>query len=139
MWIQKEITLEPRSQGIYLIDQEVLSKVPDIRLIKAGIMTVFCKHTSCGITLNESWDPSVRTDFQNALNKLAPESGEYLHDDEGSDDMPSHIKCSLVGCTVMVPITNGKPNLGTWQGLYFCEFRRYMHQRTLVITIHGEK
>lgn len=138
MWIQKEVTLEPHSQGIYLIDKEVLSQVPDIRLIKVGLMTVFCKHTSCGITLNESWDPSVRSDLRKALDRIAPESGVYEHDDEGSDDMPSHIKCALVGTTVTLPITNGKPNLGTWQGLYFCEFRRYQHRRTLVVTVQGE-
>lgn len=138
MWIQKEITLEPRSQGIHLIDKEIQNKVPEIQKIKIGMMTVFCKHTSCGLTLNENWDPSVRSDFKRAMDRLAPESEEYEHDDEGSDDMPSHIKSSLVGSSVTMPITNGKQNLGIWQGIYFCEFRRYTHRRTLVITVNGE-
>lgn len=138
MWFQKEIRLDPRGQGVYLIESEILSKLPELKQVKTGILHLFVKHTSASITLNENYDPDVRTDLHVAFNKLVPEHGNYLHDDEGPDDMPAHIKTVLAGNSVTVPITNGKLNVGTWQGIYLCEFRKYRHTRTVVATINGE-
>lgn len=138
MWYQKEIRLSPRSQGMYLIDDEIVKELPELKKLKIGLLHLFVKHTSAGITLNENYDPDVRTDMANALAKIVPEGPHYLHNDEGPDDMPSHIRTALVGCEVTVPISNGSLRTGTWQGIYLCEFRRYRHARTIVATIQGE-
>lgn len=137
-WFQKTITLSPRSQGVYLIDDEIIAQLPEIRKYKVGLLHLFVKHTSAGITLNENYDPDVRTDMNKSLSRMVPEGNMYLHDDEGPDDMPSHIKTALVGCQQTVPISNGRLNTGTWQGIYLCEFRRYRHSRSIVCTLQGE-
>jgi secondary thiamine-phosphate synthase enzyme len=139
---QKTFTLPSKSRGCYLITDEVTRQVPEIKNFKVGVMHLFIQHTSCGLTLNENADPTVRQDMADALDRLAPEDKEgvlYRHDDEGLDDMPGHIKSSLVGASVSVPITNGRLNTGTWQGIYYCEFRASKHSRKLVATIQGEK
>jgi len=131
---QYQIQLPAFSRGFHLITREVLSQVD--ALPDAGIFHVFIKHTSAGLTINENADPTVRQDFESSFNQLVKENEPfYKHNYEGSDDMPAHIKSSLVGSSVSIPITNGKLNLGTWQGIYLCEFRNRAHNRKLVVTI----
>ncbi len=132
---QKEISLKPRKRGFHLITHEILESVGE--LPENGLLHVFVKHTSAGITINENAAPSVRTDFEFSFNRLAPENEPYYtHTMEGPDDMPAHIKSTLTGSSVTIPITNGKLNMGTWQGIYFCEFRNHAGSRKLVITIY---
>ena len=123
---------------MYLVTDEILAQLPELKKVKIGLVNLFVKHTSAGITLNENYDPDVREDMGNALARMAPESDVYLHNDEGPDDMPAHIRAVLVGVSVNVPIRNGHLNVGTWQGIYLCEFRKYRHARTIVATIQGE-
>ena len=132
---QKEISLKPRKRGFHLITHEILEAAG--QLAESGVLHVFVKHTSAGITLNENADPSVRTDFESVFNRLAPENEPYYtHTMEGPDDMPAHIKSALTGSSVTIPITNGKLNMGTWQGIYFCEFRNHAGSRKLVVTVY---
>jgi secondary thiamine-phosphate synthase enzyme len=136
---QKEIILLAKRRGFHLITGEILSQIPEIREIKKGIAQIFIKHTSASLTLNENADPTVRSDMETYFNSIVPEDADYFeHTLEGSDDMTSHIKSSLLGSSVMVPITNGNFNLGTWQGIYLCEHRNNGGRRRLVITILGE-
>ena len=112
---------------------------PDMQKIEVGIMQVFIKHTSASLTINEDADPTVRADFESHFNQMVPENAPYYqHTFEGSDDMPAHLKSSILGATVNIPITNGKLNLGTWQGIYLCEHRNHGGSRRLVVTIQGE-
>lgn len=137
MIIQKEIRLNPYPRGFHLITAEIERQLP--RLPRTGILNLHIKHTSAAITMNENADPSVRTDFENFMNKLIPENHPvYIHTLEGSDDMPAHIKASLFGQNLSIPITNGQLNMGTWQGIYLCEFRNRGGSRKLVITVFGE-
>ena len=120
---QKEIRLKECSRGFHLVTNEILDAIPEVNQIKIGQLQVFIKHTSASITINENADYTVRTDFESHFNKMVPENAPYYkHTYEGPDDMPAHIKASLLGSSILIPITNGKPNLGTWQGIYFCEF-----------------
>ena len=140
MWIQKTITLSPRSRGFHIITPDVLDQLPEIKKIKTGILHLFIKHTSASLTINEDADPTVRTDFESHFNMLVPENQSYYqHTFEGSDDMPAHLKASLLGSSVSVPITDGRLNLGTWQGIYLCEHRDRGSARKLVVTIQGKK
>ena len=140
MWIQKTITLSPRSRGFHIITPDVLDQLPEIEKIKTGILHLFIKHTSASLTINEDADPTVLLDFESHFNKLVPENQSYYqHTIEGSDDMPAHLKASLLGSSVSVPITDGRLNLGTWQGIYLCEHRDRGSARKLVATIQGEK
>lgn len=137
--IQKEISLNPYPRGFHLVTGDIINQFPEMREIKAGILHVFIKHTSAGLTLNENADPTVRMDFESHFNKMVPENMPYYkHDYEGSDDMPAHIKASLLGNSLSVPVSNGRPNTGTWQGIYLCEHRNYGGSRKLVLTIYGE-
>jgi secondary thiamine-phosphate synthase enzyme len=134
---QIEIVLPEYKRGFHLVTRVVEQKLPG--LPKTGIMHIHIKHTSAGLSLNENADPTVRSDFEKVFNRLVPENQSYYeHTLEGSDDLPAHIKSSLVGTSVTIPITNGRMNLGTWQGIYLCEFRNYGGPRQLVITIIGE-
>ena len=136
---QKQIALKPFSRGFHLITDEVVSAIPEINQFHLGQLHVFIKHTSAGLTINENADSSVRWDFESHFNIMVPENAPYYkHTFEGSDDMPAHIKSSLLGCSVQVPITNGKLNLGVWQGIYLCEHRNHGGSRNLVITAFGE-
>jgi secondary thiamine-phosphate synthase enzyme len=138
--IQKQITLQPKPKGFHIITNEIEKNIDDLKGIKSGILYLFIKHTSAALTINENADPTVRTDFTSFFSKLVPEDmSQYQHTEEGPDDMTSHIKSSLLGSNITVPITNGRLNLGTWQGIYLCEFRNTKHQRTLVATILGEE
>ena len=138
MWIQKTITLSPRSRGFHIITHDVLKNIPELKDLKTGILQLFIKHTSASLTINENADPTVRTDFESHFNMLAPENQSYYqHTFEGSDDMPAHLKASLLGSSVSIPITDGRLNLGTWQGIYLCEHRNRGSERKLIITIQG--
>lgn len=135
---QKEISLSPYPRGFHLVTREIISQFPEINEIKAGILHVFIKHTSAGLTLNENADPTVRMDFESHFNKMVPEGMPYYeHDYEGDDDMPAHIKSSLLGSSVTIPVTNGRLNAGTWQGIYLCEHRNHGGSRRLVLTVYG--
>jgi len=135
---QKEIILKPHERGFHLITQQILELVPEIKEINIGWIQLFIKHTSASLTINENADPSVRTDFESHMNEMVPEDASYyIHTYEGSDDMPAHIKASLMGASVQVPITNGRLNMGIWQGVYLCEHRNHGGSRRLVVTILG--
>jgi len=136
---QKEIILGSKPRGFHSISNEVVSHLPDIGRMKKGICQIFIKHTSASITINEDADPTVRKDFETHFNELVPENQPYYeHTFEGSDDMPAHLKSSILGSSVQIPISNGKLNLGTWQGIYLCEHRNHGGSRKLVITLWGE-
>ncbi len=138
MYFQKEITLTARSRGFHLITREIISALPQIQEVEIGMLQVFIKHTSAGLTINENADPTVRMDFESHFNIMVPEDQPYYkHDYEGSDDMPAHIKASLLGASVQIPVTNGRLNLGTWQGIYLCEHRDYGGARSVVVTLLG--
>ena len=137
--IQKEIRLQPKSRGFHLITSEIEAELPELKEISAGILKVFIKHTSAGLTINENADPTVREDFESHINKMVPENMPYYkHTYEGADDMPAHIKSSLMGSSVEIPVTNGHLNLGTWQGIYLGEFRNHGGARKLILTLMGE-
>ena len=137
--IQKEISLKPKSRGFHLITDEVYEKLPELREVNTGIAHLFIQHTSAGLTINENADPSVRRDFENHFNRMVPEDTSlFEHTLEGPDDMTSHIKSSILGHSVSVPVTGGKFNLGTWQGIYLCEHRNRGGSRKLCITVLGE-
>ena len=139
MWYQKEIKLKAQKRGFHLVTDEILSQLPELKDMKVGMLNVFIKHTSASLTINENADPTVRLDFESSFNRLIPENEPYYrHTDEGSDDMPSHLKSSLLGCSLMIPVTNGRLNLGIWQGIYLCEHRNLGGSRTLVLTLQGD-
>jgi len=138
IFFQKEINLKSHSRGFHLITDEILRTIPEIKTIELGQMQVFIKHTSASLTINENADPTVRTDFESHFNRMVPENAAYYkHTYEGSDDMPAHIKTSLLGASIQIPITKGKLNLGLWQGIYLCEHRNRVGNRTIVITAFG--
>lgn len=133
---QYEILLKNYHRGYHLITAQILSQI-DV-LPETGMLNIFIKHTSAGLTINENADPSVRTDFESSFNNLLPENQPfYTHIFEGEDDMPAHLKSSLVGVSLTMPITNGKLNLGTWQGIYLCEFRNHGGRRKIVVTVYS--
>ncbi|MDO6525185.1 secondary thiamine-phosphate synthase enzyme YjbQ [Motilimonas sp. 1_MG-2023] len=139
MWIQKEIVLSPKKRGFHLITDEVLQLLPEISEVSVGLAHIFIQHTSAGLTINENADPTVRQDFEQFFNRTVPEDEPYYkHIYEGSDDLPSHIKSSLLGHSVSVPVTNGRFNMGIWQGLYLCEHRNFGGARTLLVTLQGQ-
>ena len=138
-WLQKEICINSKSRGFHLITDEILKNFIEISELNKGVLHVFIKHTSASLTINESADPTVRSDFESHFNNMVPEDQPYYqHTMEGSDDMPAHIKSSIFGSSIQVPISNGKLNLGTWQGIYLCEHRNYGGSRKLVLTAWGE-
>lgn len=131
---QVELILRPRTRGFHLVTDEVLSALPD--LPACGLLHLFVKHTSCGLAINENADPDVRTDMESSFNRLVKEREPYyLHTLEGADDMPAHIKSVLTGVSLTIPITNGRLNMGTWQGIYLCEYRNYGGPRHITATI----
>ena len=139
MWVQREVTLKSRPRGFHLVTDEILFLLPEVKNIKIGLMNIFIKHTSASLTINENAAPDVRIDFESYFNHLVPEDEPYFqHLDEGSDDMPAHLKASLLGCSLNIPISNGRPNLGTWQGIYLCEHRNHGGSRDVLVTINGE-
>ncbi|MGB3464555.1 MAG: secondary thiamine-phosphate synthase enzyme YjbQ [Cyclobacteriaceae bacterium] len=137
--IQREIVLQPFTRGFHLITDEIMRQIPEIREISKGTLQVFVKHTSASLTINENADPTVRVDFESWFNSAVREDfPSFIHTYEGADDMPAHIKSSLLGSSVNLPITDGRPNLGTWQGIYLCEHRNRGGSRKLVITAMGQ-
>ena len=139
MWIQVEINLPPKQRGYHLITEEIYRASPELSKIKIGLAHLLLQHTSAGLTLNENADPSVREDFERFFNRLVPENEPYYtHTYEGDDDMPAHLKSSILGAELTLPITDGEFNLGTWQGIYLCEARNRAGGRTLLLTIQGE-
>jgi secondary thiamine-phosphate synthase enzyme len=140
VFVQKEIKLRPCGRGFHLVTSEIISQIPELKTIRKGVLHVFIKHTSASLTLNENADPTVREDFENHFNELAPEHAPYYkHNTEGSDDMPAHLKASILGSSVSIPVTDGRLNLGMWQGIYFCEHRNGGGSRELVLTLSGEE
>ncbi|RAJ08834.1 secondary thiamine-phosphate synthase enzyme [Chitinophaga skermanii] len=136
---QASLRLRARPRGFHLITDEVLQAIPQLRTINTGMCQVFIQHTSAGLTINENYDPTVRKDFETYFNKAVRENDpDYMHTDEGADDMPAHIKASLLGASVTIPVTAGQLALGTWQGIYLCEHRNYGGARNVMITVWGE-
>ena len=134
----KKISLTPSSRGFHIITDNILENIPELKDFKAGILQLFIKHTSASLTINENADPTVRIDFESHFNILAPENKNYYkHTCEGPDDMPAHLKSSILGSSVSIPITDGKLNLGVWQGIYLCEHRDHGTVRKLIATIQG--
>lgn len=137
---QKEIHLRPRPRGFHLVTEEIIHAFPELRELETGLMQIFIKHTSASLTVNENADPSVRKDLDRHLNELAPENQSYYtHTYEGPDDMPAHIKGSLMGVSLLLPISRGRLNLGTWQGIYLGEHRDQGGSRTLVVSAWGTR
>ena len=135
---QQAVQLAPRKRGFHLITREILQAIPELQMVKAGMCQVFIQHTSASLTINENADPTVRVDFETWFNKAVPEDDpDYIHTDEGPDDMPAHLKAALLGSSVLIPVANGKLALGTWQGIYLCEHRNHGGYRRLVITVWG--
>lgn len=139
MWHQKTIQLRARPRGFHLVTDEILRHLPEIEQIKVGLLHIFIQHSSASLTINENADPSVRMDFESFFNRAVPENEPYYeHIYEGSDDMPAHLKSSILGSAVSVPVTRGQLNLGIWQGVYLCEHRNQGGSRSLVLTLNGE-
>lgn len=139
MWIQKEIALKARPRGFHLVTEEILCELPELRDIKVGMVNIFLLHTSASLTINENADPTVRQDFEGWFNHAVREDEPYYrHQDEGSDDLPAHLKASLLGASLNIPLADGRPRLGTWQGIYLCEHRDSGGSRRLVVTAWGE-
>jgi secondary thiamine-phosphate synthase enzyme len=139
VWIQTQVTLEPRPRGFHLVTDEVTAGVPDLRRIRVGIALVFMQHTSASLTLNENASPDVRRDFAAWFDRAVPDGADYFrHTLEGPDDMPAHIKASLTGSSLVLPVREGRLALGTWQGIYLCEHRDRGGSRKLLVTAFGE-
>jgi secondary thiamine-phosphate synthase enzyme len=137
-WYQRRLALAPRTQGIHLITQDLTTQLPELAALRVGLAHFFLVHTSAGLALNEGVEPEVRADLAAFLHRLTPENALYTHRYEGPDDMPAHIKSVLVGHDLSVPVTDGRLALGTWQGIYLCEFRRSAPGRRVLITLTGD-
>lgn len=137
-WIQNELRLPPVARGFHLITREVLKAVPQVEQLRCGLLHVFIQHTSASLSINENADPDVPADLERSFNALAPEDFPYAHTCEGPDDMPAHVKASLLGSSVSIPVRDGRLCLGIWQGIYLCEHRDRAAGRRLVVTLQGE-
>ena len=139
MWLQKEIRLKAKPRGFHLVTAEILREVPELANYKIGMLNIFILHTSASLTINENADPTVRQDFESFFSHAVPEDEPYYrHNDEGPDDLPAHLKSSILGCSLNIPLSNGQLRLGTWQGIYLCEHRNYGGERRIVLTLQGE-
>jgi secondary thiamine-phosphate synthase enzyme len=138
IWLQRKIALPPRQRGFHLVTREVIEALPELAKVRIGLLHVFIQHTSASLTINENADSDVPRDLESSLNELAPEDFPYVHTIEGPDDMPAHVKASLMGSSVSIPIADGRLLLGTWQGIYLCEHRNRAGSRSLVLTLWGE-
>jgi secondary thiamine-phosphate synthase enzyme len=139
MYYQKEITLKAKPRGFHIITDEIKRQIPELNKIKTGIVHIFIKHTSASLTISENISPEVKTDLENYFNRIVPDNENYFeHTLEGPDDMSAHIKSSILGHSLTIPVTDGKFNLGTWQGIYLCEHRNYGGSRKIVVTLMGE-
>ncbi|RAU84309.1 YjbQ family protein [Pontibacter arcticus] len=138
MWFQKEVRLPAVTRGFHLITDLLTAQLPELEEIEVGLAHIFIKHTSASLTINEDADPSVRQDFESHFNHMVPEKQPYYrHTSEGPDDMPAHLKAAMLGSSISIPITKGRFNLGTWQGIYLCEHRNQAGKRTVVVTLQG--
>ena len=137
VWVQHTITLPPYARGFHLVTSTVVQGMPELREVKVGILHVFIQHTSASLTINENADSDVRVDMESSVNRIVPEDLPYEHTIEGPDDMPAHVKASLMGSSVSMPVKNGQLALGTWQGIYLCEHRNHASGRRLVLTLQG--
>lgn len=137
-WLQREIQLDPFARGFHLITRPILDALPELADVKIGLLHVFIQHTSASLSINEDADPDVPVDLDRVLAAVVPEGFPYRHTCEGPDDMPAHVKSSLLGNSLTVPIRDGRPRLGTWQGIYLCEHRRHASGRRLVLTVQGQ-
>ncbi|MCE2570239.1 secondary thiamine-phosphate synthase enzyme YjbQ [Motilimonas eburnea] len=139
MWLQKEIELSAKQRGFHLVTDEILKQLPELKKVSIGLAHIFIQHTSASLTINENADATVRLDFESYFNRVAPENEPYYrHIYEGSDDLPAHLKASLLGNSVTLPISQGRLNLGMWQGIYLGEHRNHGGARRLVVTLQGE-
>jgi len=138
VWHQHTIALAAFERGFHLITSQITAALPELSEIRIGLLHVFIQHTSASLTLNENADPDVRVDMETAINLIAPETMPFIHTLEGPDDMPAHVKASLMGSSVSIPISEGRLTLGTWQGIYLCEHRNHAGRRRLVLTLQGE-
>lgn len=132
------VTLPPYSRGCHLITRKVTDAVPELASVRIGWLHVFIQHTSASLSINENADPDVRVDLESSLNAIVPEDFPYVHTCEGPDDMPAHVKSSLLGCSLQIPVENGRLLLGTWQGIYLCEHRNHGGPRQLILTLQGD-
>jgi secondary thiamine-phosphate synthase enzyme len=139
LWVQRQLQLPPLRRGFHLITHEVVDKLPELRSIQIGLLHVFVQHTSASLTINENADPDVPGDLERALDALAPENFPHQHTLEGPDDMPAHVKASLLGSSISMPVHNGQLCLGTWQGIYLCEHRNRGTPRRLILTLYGQR
>ncbi len=140
MWVQKRIQLNVHRRGFHLISREILVEIPEIKSVSVGMLNIFLQHSSASLTINENADPVVREDFEAYFNQSVPDgAGYFRHTIEGPDDMPAHIKSSLLGCSLNIPVADGRLLLGVWQGIYLCEHRSHPSSRHLVLTLHGEE
>ena len=137
-WLQQQLTLPAFRRGFHLITRQVIEVLPELASIRVGLLHVFIQHTSASVSINENADPDVPRDLESSFNAIAPENFPYVHTCEGPDDMPAHVKASLLGSSVTIPIANGRLCLGTWQGIYLCEHRNHGGQRSLILTLQGE-
>ena len=139
-WYQKEIVLPSSRRGFTLITEQIIEQIPEIQEYKSGLLHLFIKHTSASLTINENADPTVREDMESHFNRMVPENAPYYkHTFEGPDDMPAHLKSTIIGNSLTIPISDGRLELGTWQGIYLCEHRDSPHTRRVFATINGEK
>ncbi len=138
MWLQRTIRLAPFPRGFHLVTDRITSALPEMSRVQTGLLHVFIRHTSAALTLNENADLDVRYDLETALNHLVPEDLPFDHTSEGPDDMPAHVKASLLGSSLLIPVGNGRLMLGTWQGIHLCEHRNHAPPREIVLTLHGE-
>ncbi|MCG7539056.1 secondary thiamine-phosphate synthase enzyme YjbQ [Pseudoalteromonas sp. OF7H-1] len=139
-WTQKQITLKPRKRGFHLVDDEIISQLPELHDYRLGLLHLFIQHTSASLTINENADPTVRMDMESHFNHFVPQRQSYYrHDYEGDDDMPAHIKSSTLGCEVTIPISEGRLHLGTWQGIYLGEHRDHGGARRVIATLQGDR
>jgi secondary thiamine-phosphate synthase enzyme len=139
MWLQRELTLRAQPRGFHLVTREVLSALPELEGVSVGLLHLLLRHTSASLTLNENASPDVRRDFEAWFNSAVPERSDlWTHTLEGPDDMPAHLKASLLGATLTLPVTHGRISLGTWQGIYLCEHRDRGGPRSLTATLWGE-
>lgn len=139
MWLQRRINLGSYKRGFHLITDTIEQQIPELKIVDVGIVHIFIQHSSASLSINENADPTVRNDLETHINQMVPENVHYYtHTYEGSDDMPAHIKSSLIGASVSIPVTEGHLNLGTWQGIYLGEHRDFGGDRHVIVTIHGE-
>ena len=138
LWVQHDLLLPPMSRGFHLITREIVAAISELRGVRVGLLNLFLQHTSASLSINENADPDVPADLEMAFNHLAPETLAYQHTCEGPDDMPAHVKSSMLGSSLTIPVSNGKLRFGTWQGIYLCENRNRATGRRLILTLQGE-